>query len=433
MAIALSICPSRATAQADIENVIVETYYISDGSDATDVTGGGLPEGSVTYRVFLDLCEGCGLRAVYGDANHVLSITSTAPFFNHADRGRTYGHLLNNSALSEGTTPLDSYLSLGRGSSQRLGVTKELDADGSEVGGANNDGGSALVPGGLLVNSTPEMGPALTEVDGLASLNGVPGVPPGFLASGEDPAVAFDDATSASEFVSLDCRIACSSPGVVGVTAENLVLIAQLTTTGELTFLLNVEIERPDGSVVKYVATGDTLLSDETLNGLLVYPPDCGCTDPDFLEFDPLAGCDDGSCATPIVFGCLDPAACNYSTSANFNVPELCCYGPTNCNGLDITLVCPTVGMEETAATPVVHAFPNPVDAILRVRVDGIPQVPSYGLFDATGRCVLEGTWTTAPDEDGYTLDVAALSDGVYHLRIHTGDRTMSTRVVKGR
>ena len=140
MMLAFTLVADRLSAQSDIENVIVETYYISDDSDATDVTGGGLPVGSVTYRVYLDLCQGCGLRAVYGDANHVFSITSTAPFFNHADRGRTFGHLLNNAALSEGTAPLDSYLSLGRGSSQRLAVTKQLDTDGSDVGGANNDG-----------------------------------------------------------------------------------------------------------------------------------------------------------------------------------------------------------------------------------------------------------------------------------------------------
>ncbi|MBK7944231.1 MAG: hypothetical protein IPJ85_02480 [Flavobacteriales bacterium] len=171
---------TNAVAQSPLEGVIVETYYVSDANDATDVTGGGVAEGSVTYRVFLDLCDGCGLRAVYGDAYHPLSITSNAPFFNHADRGRTYGHQINNTALGEGTVALDSYLSMGRASAQRLGIPKADDPNGSLIGGANNDGGSAQVPGGLLVNSTPEMGSSLTVSDGLVPLSGAPSVPPNF-------------------------------------------------------------------------------------------------------------------------------------------------------------------------------------------------------------------------------------------------------------
>ena len=35
-------------AQGDLENVIVETYYISDANDATDTIGGGVVVGSRT-------------------------------------------------------------------------------------------------------------------------------------------------------------------------------------------------------------------------------------------------------------------------------------------------------------------------------------------------------------------------------------------------
>lgn len=414
MLFALPLVAGRAAAQADIENVIVETYYVSDANDATDLTGGGLTEGSVTYRVFIDLCAGCGLRALYGDANHALSITSTAPFFNHADRGRTFGHQLNNAALTEGTAPLDSYLTLGRGSSQRLGVPKALDGDGSQVGGANNDGGSAMVAGGLLVNSTPAMGPALTVADGLLPLGGVPGVPSGFIASGDDPAAMLNDATASSAFVSNDCRIACGAPGATGPTAENQVLIAQLTTTGALTFHLNLEVERPDGVVVKYVATGDTLLPGEILSGLLVYPPDCGCTDPDYLEFDPLAGCDDGSCLTPIVFGCLDPEACNYSTTANFNVPQLCCYGIGDCNGLDPYLVCPTIGLADLGAGPL-RVAPNPAhDAVRLFGAERLGASLEVLVHDASGRTVLRMSAPAAPDAP--VVPLHGLAPGAYRV-----------------
>ena len=42
-----------------------------------------------------------------------------------------------------------------------------------------------------------------------------------------------------------------------------------------------------------------------------------GCTDPFSLEFNPFAGSDDGSCATPIVPGCTYADADNYNPSAN--------------------------------------------------------------------------------------------------------------------
>ena len=43
---------------AQIKNVIVETYYISDANDASDTTGGKLEAGSIAYRVYIDLAKG---------------------------------------------------------------------------------------------------------------------------------------------------------------------------------------------------------------------------------------------------------------------------------------------------------------------------------------------------------------------------------------
>jgi hypothetical protein len=424
---------TQVGAQSAIEDVIVEVYYVSDENDATDEAGGGLPAGSRTYRVYLDLCDGCALRAVYGDANHELRVASTAPFFNHVDRGRTYGHLIQNGALDEGTAALDSWLAMGAASNQRRGVVKAEDTDGSIVGGANNDGGSAGIPGGLLVNADPLAGIPLTEQDGLLPLAaGTTAVPPNFNVSGDDPASVFNDATVADLFSSLDTRMACSVPGVAGATSSNRVLVAQLTTAGELSFCLNVEVQAPDGSVLKFVCSDDVLLPDETANGLLVYPPQCGCTDPNFLEYDPTAGCDDGSCQTAIVFGCLDTTACNYDPDANFNVPQLCCYGPGNCNGLDISLVCPTVGVQEGTPDAVLSVFPNPANDIIRVRVGLALQDASYALMDATGRSVRQGSWTNVRENAAYTIDLNGLSDGLYHLHVTSGEGRVSTVVVKG-
>ncbi len=93
----------------------------------------------------------------------------------------------------------------------------------------------------------------------------------------------------------------------------------------------------------------------------LSFPPQCGCTDPGLSGIQPAAPCDDGSCETLIVFGCTDVNACNYDPLANFNIPELCCYGIDDCNNLDWTLICPTLNMDETRTSDMdLSIYPNP-------------------------------------------------------------------------
>ncbi len=431
LAAVLVLSATPVLAQCGIDAVIVETYYVSDANDATDVIGGGLEAASRTYRVFVDLCDGCSLRAIYGDANHALRITSTAPFFNHEDRGRTFGHEINNGALDEGTTALDSWLALGGASNQRFGILKADDPDGSIVGGANNDGGSEAVAGGLLVNADVLAGSPLTEKDGLISVSGAVVLPPNFNVIGIHPEILFDDATVGSQFLTNDSRVGCSTPGVQGPTAENRVLLAQLTTTGELSFELNLEVQCPDGTISKYVANDSVLLADETAFGQLNYPPECGCTDPNFLEYDPNAGCDDGSCATAIIFGCLDTLACNFDPLVNFNIIQLCCYGPTNCNGLDVNIVCPDVSTSEIVALDELRVYPNPVRDQLNLEL-GIAKgaTVDYELLDATGRSI--GSGLLGIDGAGKAqIDVQALPQGTYLLMLRTAAGRTWARLVK--
>ncbi|MEZ4757504.1 MAG: T9SS type A sorting domain-containing protein [Flavobacteriales bacterium] len=423
-------CSLPVSAQDLIEDVIVERYYVSDANDATDTNGGTLVEGSVTYRVFIDLCEGCALRSVYGDEDHSISIQSTSLFFNHLDRGRVYGHAITNGALDEGTVPLDSWLAMGSASNQKRAVVKQEDDDGSIVGGANNDGGSAAIAGGLLVNADASALPVLTERDGLVPLaSGATALPPNFNVSGDDPTEVFGDMTMSGSFVSNTFRMA--STGVTGATATNRVLLAQLTTTGDLSFCLNVEVQTPDGEVRKFVCSDDVLLSDETPNGLLVYPPQCGCTDPNFLEYDPAAGCDDGSCMTGIIFGCLDTTACNFDANTNFNVPQLCCYGPGNCNGLDISLVCSDVGIEEQETVIGVQVGPNPfrTDVWVDLSVTSNSSV-EFVLYDALGSRV----WDEVRVHRSGLRHELTLSDvpaGVYHLIVLAPQGVAFQKLVK--
>ena len=247
-AFAAILIGSSAFAQG-LENVIVETYYVSDANDATDTDGGSLPAGSVTYRIFADLLPGYEVQAVYGNSNHQLRIETSTFFFNNEDRGEITGSAIGSGFLDNNTVALDSYLAMGYASNTHFGIPKNDDTNGSIVGGVNNDGGSANISGGLLVNNAAL--PALTTADGL-----VPGTAASLTLVGLTPAqtALFNDQNSVSGLFSTNSGAWSVLAGVQGPTSANRVLLAQITTNGQLSFELNIQIGTPEGGTVQYVA-----------------------------------------------------------------------------------------------------------------------------------------------------------------------------------
>jgi len=73
--------------------------------------------------------------------------------------GKALGRISEVMILTKIQTALDSWLTLGlatkKAAKTYFGVLKSLDTDGSVIVGSNNDGGSAVIPGGLLSNSDP--------------------------------------------------------------------------------------------------------------------------------------------------------------------------------------------------------------------------------------------------------------------------------------
>ena len=50
---------AKSQTPAGLDSIIVEKYYISDLNDkSVDATGGVLPVGSVTYRIYVDMKPG---------------------------------------------------------------------------------------------------------------------------------------------------------------------------------------------------------------------------------------------------------------------------------------------------------------------------------------------------------------------------------------
>lgn len=424
---------------AQLQKVIVEKYYISDAIDATDTLGGGIPVGSTTYRIYVDLAPGSLLKKIYGDANHPFSIQSTAPFFNHESDGQTFAKDYVKNRYLEGTVALDSWLTLGQTTKTQatktyFGILKYQDVDGSFIGGTNNDGGSELISTGLLANNDPLAGIPLTQADGMDTMVTVPTTWTHFgvldFTTGNDSTI-FGSLQSSNEFTSSNFFLA--NTGVSGVVVDsNQVLVAQLTTAGELTFQLNIEVDVWNGSsmeTISYVSSNDTILSGEVFNPYLVYPSTCGCNNSNYLEFDPNVAClEPGACITPIIIGCMDTMACNYDPTVNVNMSNLCCY-PGKCNNRDIAIVCPALRGENFEF--LVYPNPSSEDFFIDVYSGMANEAIQVEVFNTFGVKVYENAFAPSSILTGELLELSTAEKGVYHIKVQIGEQVQTQLLFK--
>ncbi len=432
----LVVILSPSAIHAQITNLSVETYYVSDSTDATDSTNyysnaaypmQVLPTSSKTYRIYIELKPGSRLKKIYGDANHSLRISSTQNFFNNIDREYAYfGYLINKNWFSSNPTlALDSWLTIGLGEQSNSGILKVNDHSGSFFSGS-----------GLLHNNDTTAGIPITTADGLvpSNLSSTIWSDNGFrnsISGGIDTTV-FGSVNNGMEFISNDAFLQ-QNTGVIGATGDSSkVLVAQLTTLGEISFQLNIVLIEPDGAGtkdVKYVsafANGESNSDTLKISPYLTYPPVCGCTDPHFLEYNPVYNCNNSdSCRTLIKFGCMDVNACNYDATANFNVPFLCCY-PGFCNDRDIAVVCPSLKDRSKSLS----LFPNPAQSELTLHIspDNDKEV-KYLIYDAVGKLVQEKKLGVI--NGTYPLDISELNTGVHLFRLFTGDSSESKMFFK--
>ena len=428
--------------QAQIENVLVEKYYISDDFDGLDTNGGHLIPGSVTYRIYIDLPKGSKLLRMYGDKNHPFIVKSTETIFNNKSDGQSFGKEFKISRFKNNTVALDSWLTIGQigqpnNNQSYYGIPKDQDTDTSFIGGINNDGGSSAIPFGLLTNSNSNAGIPITQKDGNKLINNTItgwsdyGIK-NFL-NGEDSTI-FGSIVPGNSFKSTDFFL--KNAGTIGPdSTKNEILVAQITTTGELSFAFNIEVlENINGvpTKVQYVSNDSIILKSNGLNerysGFLKYPFTCGCIDKNYVEFNPKAVCSDlAACKTKIIIGCTDPKACNYDPSANVMIHNLCCY-PGSCNNRDIAEVCPS--LLESALTFEIH--PNPSNNYLYINAKtGNEALMSYRIYDVFGNNVLSktiGSKSVLIDEE---VNIEKLPNGIYHLRLSIGNSMESKTFIK--
>jgi hypothetical protein len=415
---------------AQLEKVIVEKYYITDSVDATDTTGGFIPAGSTTYRIYIDLKSGSKLIKLFGNAQHNLVFSSDSVFFNHTESGQTFAQDITKAKASQSTTALDSWLAIGQslkkaGTKAYFGIPKLLDTDGSFIGGSNH-------PDGLLANTDPQAGIPLTTADGNL---GIPAPALTYVHYGFKDVVTNEDTTifgsSKKEFNSQgeDAYLAVAS-GVTGADPDsNQVLIAQLTTKGALKFELNLEVLDSAGKTITYVAKNASDSASTVFSEYLKYPLNivCSCKDPHYLEYSDKAVCEDEKkCKTRIVCGCTDSLACNYDPRANVNIPALCCY-PGFCNDRDINIVCPAV-LNSTEFT----LFPNPVEDLLTLQISGNTEEDvKYAIYDSYGMLKLEKTNIHLSGGFLEKLDVSTFPAGLYWVRVTAGGSTSNKLFMK--
>lgn len=430
----------QGTVEAQVKSVIVENYYKADANDITDTLARALMPGAKTYRIYLEVEPGSKLRKIFGDSLHPLIVKSDSVFYNNTDRpSNEFGYELQMSWFEDNPIlALDSWFTLGLAAKGQKGVLKSVDTDGNNIAGSNNLGGTAAIPGGLLVSGDSFHGIPLTTADGYVPYTVALGswLDYGFKDFAGNDTTVFGADSIGNEFYCVGCALQ-QQVGIIGPVADsNKILLAQVTTAGNLEFKLNVTLEQVDpqsGNIVlvDYVANDDTLRPGEVVSAALTYPLACGCNDPDYLEYSGSYTCFEAdSCKTLIVFGCMDSSACNYDPEANFNLPNLCCY-PGKCNDLDISKVCPDLNLGRFGGANIL-LYPSPVEDILTLEVLSAKKKSAIvEIFDAMGALVYSDNLNLDEQITVSKHDIRYLSNGIYLVRISGMDLNETIKLIK--
>jgi hypothetical protein len=433
-----------------LQRIIVEPYYVADANDAADLDGGeSVVEGARTYRVFVDLKPGYKLLNVGGFPSHPITFSTSTSFFNNDDRGANWAQDINDIHLDKNTVAIDTWLTIGAASDAHLGVLKGEDADGSIVGGVNNDGGSTGQP--LLVNAVPEMGIPLTTADGLVG-NTVPTV----VSVGTVPTIG----ESGGQNTYTDDNVGWAVlGGYESPDTTNRILLGQFTTDGEFEFCLNLWVRLPDELICsapechEYLEFYSELLPSDTLGSApsgdnkFTHPTLCfnsaaplvDCLGVPGGNAQPGTPCDDGNADTSndvYTAACVCAGEDCEGVLGGSALPSTPC-DDGNPETLDDVWVegclCDgTVGVQERTSGALVTVMPNPTEGTVLVRMD-LDQgaAVSYVLRDAVCRTLIGQDLGIRSGELTLTVDLASQAAGIYLLEVRTGDELAQTRIIK--
>lgn len=419
--------------QNGLDSLIIETYYISDVNDTSvNVDGGTLPIGSVTYRIYADMQPGYRFQALYGVPTHTLSISTTTTFFNNIDRGATSPTYTKTQARDH-TVMLDSWFSVGAACTGNFGVLKSEDDGVSTV--VNNDG--------VLTNSVSAIGIPLTQEDGLIA--GSPETVT-FVGLSNELDVFGDGSIVGNLFMTDNGSIASLNGSRGADTTVNKVLIAQITTDGQMCYEFNIQIRSSTGVVENYVAK-NPVAAEIQLPSLM------GCvggTVPNILPSVSITSPTNGSvfltgATVPVTAtatdadGTVDSVEFYVNTtkigsdlSSPYQVNWMCSTGSysltaiatDNAGGKDTSaIVTVTVNSgvninEESASNAIINVYPNPAKDQFTLEVTTAkPSIISYTIYNVNGTAISfqkHGDPGTINGTYRENIDISSLANGQY-------------------
>ena len=243
---------SIVCAQPGLQGIYIEPYYVTSSDDQKSTNAGGVLEnGSVTYRIFVDLEPGYRFQAAYGSPDHPLEISSSSYFYNHNHSGNTHPNVIPERDLARNVTLLDSWVTAGAATENHLGIPRKFDFLAQD--------GYLRFQSGFLDNTVKlndeDSSPltlSLSQCDGLARTEFMPATT---IYNMDSAGWAVGSVTRAKRLYVDNGAWACMGKGSMGAdsTSGNHVLIAQVTTAGELKYKLNIMIGTPEGKSIQYV------------------------------------------------------------------------------------------------------------------------------------------------------------------------------------
>lgn len=218
--------------QNAVDSIFVEVYHVEQG-------GTGQPPVK-TYRIYVDLAPDHELQMVYGDEQHPLVIHTTTSFVNDTAFGGEFGSKVRSENLNSSQAALDSWITMVLACDSFAGVPRSLDTDGSMLKCP------PYQAKGSSHHAAHDPTPSLCKKDGL-----IPAPEPRAI-------VPFNLTTSYMGRVRGNLMETTNGAwavpgGMKGVTDRNLFLIGQFTTSGDLAFRINIQVETPQHEAVKYV------------------------------------------------------------------------------------------------------------------------------------------------------------------------------------
>jgi hypothetical protein len=274
-----ALAVSGYTVQAQgLEGIIVEDYYTISAADAdylNNTVGATYPisAGTKVYRIYVDMAPNYKLNTVNGSplpqgggpSPNPLDFTTTTTFWNEDGFGT---EVPPQTARFDDGAAFDSYITIGTTgrsggavgcgtNTQQVGTLKTADTNGNLTLCAVYEGfPNAATNDGNIPGTVPALTYNLGGLIDFAALN----------ADGSSLVVVGD------AWATLP-----NQPGV-DPTGTNRQLIAQLTTDGDLSFHINVQLQTADNSALEtYV--WQTAGAGEVVSPFLTYPaagtPDC--------------------------------------------------------------------------------------------------------------------------------------------------------------